>query len=192
MKRLRTCAGIPLLALFLPSIGDYIPILQATLQMPYTNITDFGWEFNELTGKSKQIIKTLGYYATRREAEMALNEYLEEPYNISDKDITFSELYEKWSDSYWLLIPALLLRCFFAKVKVSGIICLYNVVLQSVVKHKDITFSELYEKWSDSYFPTLSGVSSERTITSASKNVLFSKSMSSSFKIDNSCGLQPE
>ena len=96
--------------------GMIFKIKGGSRRKPWRVRITVGWEFNELTGKSKQIIKTLGYYATRREAEMALNEYLEEPYNISDKDITFSELYEKWSDSY---------------------------------------------------FPTLSGVSSERTITSA-------------------------
>ena len=96
--------------------GMIFKIKGGSRRKPWRVRITVGWELNELTGKSKQIVKTLGYYATRREAEMALNEYLEEPYNISNKDITFSELYEKWSDSY---------------------------------------------------FPTLSGVSSERTITSA-------------------------
>ncbi|MDE7330932.1 MAG: hypothetical protein K2O16_01650 [Lachnospiraceae bacterium] len=75
-----------------------------------------GWEVDELAGKSKQIVKTLGYYPSRREAEAALNEYFEDPYNIGDKDMTFQELYNSWSEKY---------------------------------------------------FPTLSGVSSVRTITSA-------------------------
>lgn len=59
-----------------------------------------GWELDEVTGKSKQILKTLGYYPTRHEAEVALNEYLENPYNINNKDITFAELYKEWYESY--------------------------------------------------------------------------------------------
>lgn len=83
---------------------------------PWRARVTVGWELNEATGKTKQVIKDVGCYATRHEAEIALNEYLEDPYNINEKDITFEELYNKWSESY---------------------------------------------------IPTLSGVSSERTITSA-------------------------
>lgn len=60
-----------------------------------------GWEINEATGKSKQIIKTLGYYPSRRKAEVALNEYLDDPYNIGNKDMTFEELYKEWSEYYF-------------------------------------------------------------------------------------------
>lgn len=56
---------------------------------------------NEATGKSKQIIKTLGYYPSRRKAEVALNEYLDDPYNIGNKDMTFEELYKEWSEYYF-------------------------------------------------------------------------------------------
>ncbi|MDE5909307.1 MAG: tyrosine-type recombinase/integrase [Lachnospiraceae bacterium] len=60
-----------------------------------------GWEVDEVTGKSKQIVKTLGYYPSRREAESALNEYLDDPYNIGSKDMTFEELYHAWSEKYF-------------------------------------------------------------------------------------------
>ena len=60
-----------------------------------------GWEMNEATGKSKQIIKTLGYYPSRRKAEAALNEYLDDPYNIGNKDMTFEELYKEWSEYHF-------------------------------------------------------------------------------------------
>lgn len=60
-----------------------------------------GWEMNEATGKSKQIIKTLGYYPSRQKAEAALNEYLDDPYNIGNKDMTFEELYKEWSEYYF-------------------------------------------------------------------------------------------
>lgn len=46
--------------------------------------------------KGKQIYKNLGYYATRKEAMDALNLYHTNPHMISS-DITFAELYEKFS-----------------------------------------------------------------------------------------------
>lgn len=56
-----------------------------------------GWELNEETGRTKQIVKTLGSnYKTKGEASRALAEYLETPYNIDRRDVTFSELYEEW------------------------------------------------------------------------------------------------
>lgn len=56
-----------------------------------------GWELNEETGRSKQITKTLGSnYKTKGEATAALAEYLKNPYDLNNKDITFAQLYEKW------------------------------------------------------------------------------------------------
>lgn len=60
-----------------------------------------GWELNQETGRCKQNLKTIGYYATRAEAEAALVAYLECPYDLDTKDITFKELYEKWSEDYF-------------------------------------------------------------------------------------------
>lgn len=56
-----------------------------------------GWEINNETGRVKQIVKTLGSnYKTKGEASAALAEYLQNPFDLSNKDITFSQLYEKW------------------------------------------------------------------------------------------------
>lgn len=56
-----------------------------------------GWEINEETGRKKQIVKTIGSnFKTKGEAAAALVEYLKNPYNLSNKDITFSELYTMW------------------------------------------------------------------------------------------------
>lgn len=60
-----------------------------------------GWELNEKTGRAKQIIKTIGSnYKTKGEANAALAEYLKNPYDISNKDITFSQLYEIWFNDF--------------------------------------------------------------------------------------------
>lgn len=50
---------------------------------------------------SKKVIQeriTIGYYATRQEALQALADYNSNPYDINANKITFSEVYEKWSN----------------------------------------------------------------------------------------------
>lgn len=60
-----------------------------------------GWELNPKTGRCKQNLKTLGYYASRADAEAALVAYQECPYDLNTKDITFKELYEQWTEDYF-------------------------------------------------------------------------------------------
>lgn len=60
-----------------------------------------GWELNPKTGRCKQNLKTLGYYASRAETEAALVAYQECPYDLNTKDITFKELYEQWTEDYF-------------------------------------------------------------------------------------------
>lgn len=56
-----------------------------------------GWDIDSKTGKSKQIIKTIGSnYKTQAEAQRALSAYLENPFDLKNKDITFENLYNKW------------------------------------------------------------------------------------------------
>ena len=62
-----------------------------------------GWEINEKTGRTKQITKDLGSsFKTKGEASRALAEYLKNPFDLTNKDITFSQLYEKWFDEFIL------------------------------------------------------------------------------------------
>lgn len=56
-----------------------------------------GWDYDPATGKSKQRYATLGYYASRREAMMALAEYNKDPYNLDKNNITFAEAHEQWA-----------------------------------------------------------------------------------------------
>ena len=51
--------------------------------------------------KVTQKVINVGYFATRVEAETALNNYLSNPYDLNTKDITFKEVYEAWSDRYF-------------------------------------------------------------------------------------------
>ena len=60
-----------------------------------------GWEYDEETGKSKQIVKSLGSnFKTKGEASAALAEYLKNPYDLANKDITFSQLYKIWFEEF--------------------------------------------------------------------------------------------
>ena len=45
-------------------------------------------------GKAKQIQKAIGYYASRKEAMMALAEYNRQPFDLNNRDITFEQVYE--------------------------------------------------------------------------------------------------
>ncbi len=67
---------------------------------PYRAKITIGWELDEKTGRSKQITKDLGSFKTKGEASRALAEYLKNPFDLSNKDITFSQLYEKWFDEF--------------------------------------------------------------------------------------------
>ncbi len=60
-----------------------------------------GWEINEETGKAKQLSKTLGYFATKKEAVLSLAEYNQNPYDLTNKDITFSMAYNAWSPKHY-------------------------------------------------------------------------------------------
>lgn len=59
-----------------------------------------GWETDWENGKTKQIIKNLGTFKTKGEAASALADFLKNPYNIENKDITFSQLYKNWFENY--------------------------------------------------------------------------------------------
>lgn len=60
-----------------------------------------GWELNEKTGRAKQITKDIGSsFKTKGEAASALAQYLKNPYDLDNKNITFSELYKIWFEEY--------------------------------------------------------------------------------------------
>lgn len=60
-----------------------------------------GWEINEATGREKQISKTIGYFATKKEAMLALAEYNQNPYDLTNRDITFKKAYEAWAPKHY-------------------------------------------------------------------------------------------
>lgn len=63
-----------------------------------------GWEYDESTGKRLQKRSSLGYYRTRQEALLALSQYHQQPFDLSSKNLTFQNIYEKWSAEKYPLI----------------------------------------------------------------------------------------
>lgn len=69
--------------------------LSGNRRRPYrVRVTD-GWTTDE-AGKTRQQYKIIGWYATYEEANKALADYHANPYSL-EQNITFSEVYEKWS-----------------------------------------------------------------------------------------------
>ncbi|MBD5495437.1 MAG: tyrosine-type recombinase/integrase [Lachnospiraceae bacterium] len=103
---------------------------------PFRAVKTDKWVLDSITGKSKQIRFTIGYYATREEAMIALADYNENPYDIKADSITFSEVYEKWSENYF---PTLSNASSIRTVKAAYAYCngLYNM------RMKDIRVSHL-------------------------------------------------
>ena len=69
--------------------------LSENRRRPYLVRVTLGW--NEKTGK--QIRKVIGTYSTQKEANKALADYLDTPYDLDLANITFKNVYDKWSQS---------------------------------------------------------------------------------------------
>ena len=93
-----------------------------------TGWTDADWEING--GKSKQIYKILGYYKTRKEAQIALADYNKDPYDIDLRKLTFKEVFERWSAEH------------FPKISQSKINS-YNTVFNQSASIHDIPFHKI-------------------------------------------------
>jgi len=68
--------------------------LSGNRRKPWAVRKTVGWDNN-----SKQLYANIGYFATRSEAMIALANYNENPYDLDVPNITFQEVFEKWSDS---------------------------------------------------------------------------------------------
>ena len=66
--------------------------LSGNRKKPWAIRITVGWD--RKTGK--QITKYLSYHRTRKEAKVALREYLVNPFNLNSKDITVMDMFEEW------------------------------------------------------------------------------------------------
>lgn len=85
----------------LPNGYGCIYKLSGKRRKPYAVRKTDKWIIDPSTGRAKQTYINIGYYSSREEAMMALANYNENPYDIKTDSITFSEVYEKWSEGYF-------------------------------------------------------------------------------------------
>jgi integrase len=89
-----------------PNSYGGITKMKGNRRRPFRVRITTGWEYNAETGKQKQKFATLGYCATRKEAEIMLARYNESPYDLDKSKITFEEVYNKWSEgAFKKMIP---------------------------------------------------------------------------------------
>ena len=81
----------------LPNGFGNVSKLPGKRRKPWRARKTIGWDVNEAALTVKQKYLTIGYYETRQEAIQALAQYNSNPFDIKS-DITFAEVYEKWSE----------------------------------------------------------------------------------------------
>lgn len=75
--------------------------LSGNRRNPWVAAKTFGWEVDAATGKAKQVQRPIGYYPSESKANLALDQYNENPYDIKVNTITFTEVYALWSVEYF-------------------------------------------------------------------------------------------
>ena len=74
--------------------------LSGKRRKPWAARVTIGWDLSS-DGHLRQVYQPLGTYVSRIEAETALNNYLQNPYDIDAYRLTFSEVYDLWSAEYF-------------------------------------------------------------------------------------------
>lgn len=108
-----------------------------------------GWTSDAEKKTVKQERITIGYYATKQEALQALADYNANPYDINASKITFSEVYEKWSERKFKEVSKSNVNGYKASYNICGI--LYDM------RFVDIKLSHLQRVADDSgkNYPTI-------------------------------------
>ena len=81
----------------LPNGYGSVSKMSGNLRKPYRVRITIGRD--ETTGKYIQ--KALGYYHTKKEALEALTAYNADPYDLTAEKLTFAQVYERWTESYF-------------------------------------------------------------------------------------------
>ena len=81
----------------LPNRYGNVSKLPGKRRNPWRARKTAGWEIDASTGIAKQQYILVGYYPTKQDALQALAQYNANPFDIRS-DITFAEIYKKWSD----------------------------------------------------------------------------------------------
>lgn len=101
----------------LPNGYGSIYKLSGKRRRPFIVRKTIGWEI--VDGKLKQKYQTIGYYETRPSAIQALSDFNSNPYLIEVSTITFSEVFEKWSEKKFKKISRSNINGYNAAYKLS-------------------------------------------------------------------------
>lgn len=85
----------------LPNGFGSVSKLPGNRRKPYRARVTVGWETDKAAGTIKQRFKTIGYYKTKEEGLIALSNYHQNPYDMNSSEITFEEVYQKWSAEHF-------------------------------------------------------------------------------------------
>lgn len=88
----------------LPNGFGSVHKLSGNRRNPWRARKTIGWETDFETGICKQKYVTIGYFATQADALQALADYNANPYDLSVNAVTFSEVYEQWSEEHFQTI----------------------------------------------------------------------------------------
>ena len=126
----------------LPNGFGSVHKLPGNRRKPWRARKTSGWVTDSKTGEVKQKYLTIGYFSTQKEALQALADYNENPYDISTDNITFSEVYEKWSDVHFqTIVPS---ACRTWKSAYSYCKPLYNMRMKDIrVNHLEETIKNV-------------------------------------------------
>lgn len=70
--------------------------LSGNRRKPWIARVTAGW-----SDEGKQLYAVVGYFRTRKEAQIALSEYHQNPYDIDLRKLTFREVFEQWSKEHY-------------------------------------------------------------------------------------------
>lgn len=99
--------------------------LSGNRRKPWVARITVGWSEDK-----KQMYKVLGYFKTRKEAQIALAEYNKDPYDLDLRKLTFRDVFEQWSKEHYKNV---------SKSKINACNTVFN---QSAEIH-DIPFSKI-------------------------------------------------
>nr|WP_302597637.1 tyrosine-type recombinase/integrase [uncultured Cellulosilyticum sp.] len=119
----------------LPNGYGQVYKLKGNRRRPWIARVTTDWIVDVENGKCKPVVSTIGYYENRKLALQALADYNQNPYDIDAANVTFTELYEKWSKEHFEKISDSRIRG--TKSAYSKCVLLYNM------KFKDIKAAHL-------------------------------------------------
>ena len=68
---------------------------------PYRAVATTGYELDPVTGRAKQKRVNIGYFHDLASARLALAEYQKDPFGLEASNLTFKDVYERWSDEHF-------------------------------------------------------------------------------------------